>query len=349
LRPILDHRAQFAANESEIAVAQWVFDHGEIAGRGTETLPAAQALYLPMASPNKTLGVLAVRGEEFEQLLLPEARSLLEAFAAQVALAMERDQLTLESQTARVEAEAEQLRSTLLSSVSHDIRTPLAVIAGASSSLLEQNGKPLDDATRRELLGTIAEESSGLSRLVENLLRLTQLSAGKFQIDKEWHPVEDVIGSALHRVKRSLGERPLEIDLPDEMLMGQFDAVLIEQVLVNLLENAARYTPAGTPISISGRRLARGVALEVADRGPGLDPAETEALFNAFSRGRGAGRDSRGVGLGLAICRAIVEAHGGKISAGNRADGGAIFRCELPSQGTPPAAVMPAERQEAAE
>lgn len=336
LRPILDHRARFAADEAEIAVAQWVFDHGEIAGRGTDTLPAAAALYLPMASPNATVGVLAVRSEEFEHLLLPEARSLLEAFAAQVALAVERDQLTLDSQAAHLRARSEELRSALLSSVSHDIRTPLAVIAGASSSLAEENGRPLDQETRRELLRTIQEEADALTRLVENLLRLTQLQAGRFQLAQEWHPVEDVIGSALHRARRALGDRHVNVELPTELLWGHFDAVLIEQALVNLLENAARYTPTHTPVTISGQAARRGIVLEVADRGPGIEPGDVAELFVAFHRGRRAPADSRGVGLGLAICKAIMEAHGGAISVRARPGGGAVFRCELPSEGRPP-------------
>ena len=243
LFPILDHHARFAARAHEITVAQWVFDHDQVAGRGTDTLPSVEALYLPLSSPHGTVGVLGVRHEDAEELLLPESRSLLEAYATLIALAIERDRLTLESQNAQVKAESEELRSALLASVSHDIRTPLAVIAGASSSLLEEGEKGIDQRTRRELLTTVFEESDRLSRLVENLLRLTQLSAGRVHVEKDWHPVEDVIGSTLRRLERLLGNRQVAVELPEELLMGHFDVVLIQQVLVNLVENALRYTP----------------------------------------------------------------------------------------------------------
>lgn len=336
LLAILDRHAGFAANPREVAVAQWVFDHDEIAGRGTDTLPSAVALYLPLSSPHGTVGVLGVRHDDAEELMLPESRSLMEAYATLIALAIERDRLTLASHDAHVKAETESLRSTLLASVSHDIRTPLAVIAGASSSLLLEHEQALDQATRRELLMTIFEESDRLSRLVENLLRLTQLSSGGVHLEKDWQPVEEVIGTSLQRMERLLGNRPVEVDLPDELLMGHFDGILIQQALINLLENAARYTSEDSPLLIKGRGSASGIVLEVADRGPGLNPAELETIFETFQRGRNTRADSRGVGLGLAICQAIAKAHGGKITAHNREGGGALFRLELPSAGPAP-------------
>lgn len=336
LRPIVDHPASFAANENEIAVAQWVFDHGQPAGRGTDTLPSTQAFYLPLVSPEGTMGVLGIKHEGLDESLLSDSRSLLEAFASLLALALERDRLTLHAQEATIQARTQELRSTLLASVSHDLRTPLAVIAGACSSLLEHNGKALEESVRRDLLWTILEETDRLTRLVENLLRLTQLSSGRFHVEKDWHPVEDVIGSALHRLRRLLGNRKIDVKLPDDMLLGYFDAVLIEQVLVNLLENAGRYTPAESPLEITGRRTHTGITLEVADHGPGLAPDELTSIFETFQRGRRAKADSRGAGLGLSICRAIVEAHGGRIVAENRPAGGAVFRVELPAQGNPP-------------
>lgn len=339
-QPVVDHRAAFAADASEIAVAQWVYDRGQPAGRGTDTLPAARALYLPLTTADGTRGVLAVRHEDADRFLIPQTRRLLETYASLIAAALERAELIEESRAAEVRAETERLRSTLLASVSHDIRTPLAVIAGASSSLLEERGTPVEPSLRRELLATIFDEADRLTHLVENLLRLTQLSAGKFQLQKEWHPVEDVIGSALNRLKRSLQDRPINVSLPDELLMGQFDATLIEQVLVNLFENALRYTPHGTPLAITGRPWHRGIVLEVADRGPGLVPDEIDEIFETFQRGRSAPADSRGAGLGLAICRAIVEAHGGQITAANREGGGAVFTLELPADGPPPVVTL---------
>ncbi|MBL9123802.1 MAG: GAF domain-containing protein, partial [Planctomycetaceae bacterium] len=336
LRPIIDHRATFAASEAEIAVAQWAFDHQQAAGRGTDTLPAAQAFYLPLVSPEGTLGVLGIKHPNLDEFLVSDARSLIEAFASLLALALERDRLTLESQDATVKASTQELRSTLLASVTHDLRPPLAVIVGASSSLLRADGaEPLDGATRRELLTTVYEESDHLSRLVENLLRLTQLNSDRFAVEKEWCPVEEVIGSALRRLERSVGSRVVRIQLPDELLMGQFDAVLVEQVLVNLLENALRYTPPESPITVRAGRDGQGIAISVEDEGPGIAPHELESIFETFQRGSRAKTDSRGAGLGLAICRAIVQAHGGTIRASNRPGRGAAFRFWLPVEELP--------------
>jgi two-component system sensor histidine kinase KdpD len=336
LHPIVDHRAPWVANDAEIAVAQWVFDHQQPAGRGTDTLPAAQAFYLPLASPEGTLGVLAIKHSDLNEFLVSDSRSLLEAFASLLALALERDRLTLESQEALVKATTQELRSTLLASVTHDLRTPLAAIVGATSSLLQADaGAGLDHATRHELLTTIYEEADHLCRLVENLLRLTQLNSDRFTIEKEWCPVEEIIGSALRRLERSLGTREVKIELPDELLMGQFDVVLMEQALVNLLENANRYTPHDTPITIRGLRESHGIAIRVEDRGPGIAPHELQTIFETFQRGSRVKSDSRGAGLGLAICRAIVRAHGGTIRAENRPDGGAAFHLWLPVEELP--------------
>ena len=336
LYPIVDHPASFAASESEIAVAQWVFEHDQPAGRGTDTLPSAQAFYLPLISPKGTLGVLGIKHPDLDHLLLSDSRSLLESFANQVSLALERDRSTMEAQEALIHAKSQELRTALLSSVSHDIRTPLAVIAGASSSLLKADaGDKLPAETRLDLLHTIFEESDRLSRLVENLLRMTQLDSGQMQIEKDWHPVEDVVGSALHRLRHALGERPVKVELPEEMLMGYFDAVLLEQVLVNLLENAVRYTPSGSPIRICAEQAKRGIAVFVQDQGPGIPPGELDSIFHTFQRGSGSKTDTRGAGLGLAICRAIMQVHGGTIGAGNALGGGAVFRLWLPSDETP--------------
>ena len=207
------------------------------------------------------------------------------------------------------------------------------MIAGASSSLLKADGgDKLPAETRLDLLHTIFEESDRLSRLVENLLRMTQLDSGQMQIEKDWHPVEDVIGSALHRLRHALGERPVKVELPEEMLMGYFDAVLLEQVLVNLLENAVRYTPSDSPIKIGAERSKRGIAVFVQDQGPGIPPGELDSIFHTFQRGSGSKTDTRGAGLGLAICRAIMQVHGGTISAANAPGGGAVFRLWLPTQ-----------------
>lgn len=346
LLPVFGHEASFVSNPNEIAVAEWVLHHDQIAGAGTDTLPAAQGLYCPLSSPHQTVGVLAIRHRDVEELVLPEPRSLLEAFTTMIALALERDRLTLDNQAAQVKAETEELRSTLLASISHDIRTPLAVIAGASSSLMQEQTRPIDPKTRQDLLATMMEESDRLTRLVDNLLRLTQLSSGRVQIEKEWHPLEEVIGSALRAVDSLLVGREVCIHLPDGLPMGHFDAILIHQLLVNLLQNAARYTPEGSPIEINGANEGEITVIEVADRGPGISPSELETVFQTFERGRAQRSDSRGSGLGLAICSVIAKVHGGKISARTRDAGGTVFRLQLPGGGAPPPRESPDEEAE---
>jgi two-component system sensor histidine kinase KdpD len=336
IRPILDHPAMFAASASEFAAAQWVLDHNEPAGIGTNTLPSAQSLYLPMATPNGVVGVMAVQPDQPDQKFFPsDVRQLLETYTTQIAFALERDQLAEQSRLAAVEIETEKLRSSLLSAVSHDLRTPLAGIAGAASSLAEASDS-LPVLTRQELLDTICDESKRLSLLVENLLHMTRLSSGTIQVDRHWQPVEEVIGSALNRMDRPLEGRHVEVELDDNLPLGHFDEVIIEQVLVNLLDNAVKYSAPGTPILITAERENNGVALAVSDRGRGLAPGDEEHVFAMFYRGADARPDRRGTGLGLAICQAVVHAHGGTIRAENRLGGGTTVRFVIPHAGTPP-------------
>jgi two-component system sensor histidine kinase KdpD len=236
-----------------------------------------------------------------------------------------------------VKIEAEQLRNALLSAVSHDLRTPLAGIKGAASSLVE-GGERLGAATRTDLAESIVEEVERLDRLLANLLNMTRLEAGVIHAQKEWHPLEEIVGAALARLAGPLHGRPVQVKLPPELPLVPLDGVLIEQVLINLLENAMHHTPPGTPIEITAASQDGAVTVEVADRGPGLEPAEVERVFEKFHRG-GASR-AGGVGLGLTICRGFVEAHGGRIWAENRPEGGARFRFTLPIEGMPP--TMPA-------
>ncbi len=232
--------------------------------------------------------------------------------------------------------ETERLRSSLLSAVSHDLRTPLSVVTGAASTLLESD-ESLEGPVRRELLGSILAEAERLNRLVANLLDMTRLEAGALKLHKEWQPLEEVIGAAIARLRRQLEGRPIAARLPADLPLAPMDELLMQQVLVNLLENAAKYTPAGSPIEITARAEDDRLVVEVADRGPGLPPADLERVFDKFFRGSGvSGRP--GAGLGLTICRGIVELHGGKIAAENRSGGGAVFRFTLPL-GSPPATV----------
>jgi two-component system, OmpR family, sensor histidine kinase KdpD len=235
-----------------------------------------------------------------------------------------------------VRIETERLRNSLLSSVSHDLRTPLATITGAASTILE-TGSRLDAGTHKELLESIREEADRLNRLVQNLLEMTRLESGALQLRKEWHPLEEVIGAALNHLGKRLGDRRVDTSLPPDLPLVPIDDVLIEQVLVNLLDNAIKYTPAASPIRIMATATDEAVTVEVADRGPGLPRGGEDKVFEKFYRGLPP--DGRGAGLGLAICQGIVKAHGGHIWAQNLPEGGVAFLFTLPLAGTPPAPV----------
>ena len=327
--------AAISLDSTELGVAQWVYEHGEMAGAGADTLPGAEALYLPLSGAHQTVGVLSICPPNAGKMWTPEQLHFLETLANQTAIAVERTLLAAETERAQVQIKTEQLRNTLLSSVSHDLRTPLAAITGAASSLLEND---LDNApnTRRELLQTIYEEGDRLNRLVGNLLQMTRLESGNLVVHKEWQPIEEVIGAALARLEPQLAQHTVTTRLPPGLLMVPFDSVLIEQTLVNLLENAAKYTPPHTEIEISADANDGVATLSVADQGPGLPPGDEQRVFDKFYRGASRGRPG-GVGLGLAICRAIVEAHGGRIWVENRPDGGARFAFTLPLEGEAPA------------
>ena len=316
----------------DLGVAKWVFEHGESAGRGTQTLPAAEALYVPLATPDRVLGVVGVRPEPLDRLSDPAQRQLLESLLGQAAVALERTKLAEEKRLVHLEFEAEQLRTSLLSSLSHDLRTPLAGIEGAASSLAEDQGH-LTPATRRELAQTIVDEAQRMTRLVANLLDMVRVESGALGVHRGWHVLEEVVGVALLRAGDRLHGRPVATNLPATLPLVPIDDVLIEQVLINLLENAAKYTPAGSPIDVSAVARSGEVQMTVADRGPGVPPGESELIFEKFHR---AARGAGGVGLGLAICRGIIKAHGGRLWVDSREGGGAAFRFTLPIIGTPP-------------
>ncbi|MEP7363294.1 MAG: sensor histidine kinase KdpD [Acidobacteriota bacterium] len=311
---------------SEEGIARWVFDHRERAGKGTATLPGATALYLPLRGASRTVGVLAAVPDG-ESLFAPEQYDLLEMFAGQAALAIERALVTAAANDAELRAQAEQLKTSLLSAVSHDLRTPLTSITGAATTLIEQEGK-LDAQTRHELLEGIAEESARLARLVKNLLDMTRLESGAVELNKDWHPLEEVVGAALRHDEQLLRDRPIDVRIPANLPMVRIDDVLFEQVFLNLLENSCKYTPPGERIEIVAHATAEHVVVEFADSGPGFAPGEEEKVFEKFVRGSSPA--ARGAGLGLTICRAIVEAHGGTIRATNRAAGGALLTICLP-------------------
>jgi two-component system sensor histidine kinase KdpD len=314
---------------AELSVAQWVLDHDRPAGLGTDTLPAAKAQYLPLKGTRHTLGVLAVQPTQRRRLLLPEQRHLLETFAGQIALAIERAQLADSAESARISAETESLRNTLLASISHDLRTPLAVIAGASSALNDGNLN-LDPAARARLAQSIETKAQEMSELISNVLDLMRFEAGEVHLRRDWQTADDLIGSALQRLEGRFADRNLSVALPNELPAVYVDAALVTQLLVNLLENALKHTPPGTAITVSAAAESAALRVTVDDNGPGLPPGDPDQLFGKFQRGREESNVG-GAGLGLAICRAIVGAHGGQIAATPRPGGGARFSFTLPT------------------
>jgi two-component system sensor histidine kinase KdpD len=315
----------------EHATAQWVHLHGQPAGRGTETLPAAEAHYVPLATPGLRLGAIGVRPEPLDRFDDAGQRHLLEAMVGQAAVALERTGIADEARRVHLVAEAERLRTALLSSLSHDLRTPLGAIEGAASALLADDAATPD--VRRELAGTVLDEARRMHRLVANLLEMVRLESGELQVKREWHVVRDLVGVALHRTDHALAGREVSVQVPEDLPLVPVDEILLEQALVNLLENAAKHTAPGTPVEVGARSLRGAVELWVADRGPGLPPGDPARLFEKFERG---GAAVSGAGLGLSIARGIVVAHGGRIWAEARPGGGATFRLTLPIVGTPP-------------
>jgi len=324
----------FGGGEHERTVAQWAHENGKRAGLGTTSLPGARGLHIPLSGSDRTLGVLAIHPADPRKLREPDGARTVEALASQTALALERCNLADAAEHARTEVETERARNALLSSVSHDLRTPLAAITGAATSLLEGSSS-MDEGTKREMAKTVAEEAGRLNRLIGDLLEMTRLESGALRVRKEWHSIEEVIGAALGRLDADLADRPVKVDVPPDLPLVPLDDVLFEQVVRNLIENANKYSPPGLLIEIHAKVEGERLRLTVADRGSGLKPGEEQRAFEKFYRGA-AFSDRAGVGLGLAICRGIVEAHGGTITAANRSGGGAEFTVILPLEGAPP-------------
>ena len=332
-----EHPMAFPLNDQELGVAQWVFDHAEPAGLGTLTLPGARATYLPLKGAGGAIGVMGVLPEGAPRWAEPDQRQLLEAFANQTALALERTLLAEQSARDRRRADEERLRNALLSSVSHDLRTPLGVITGAVSTALET--PDLTEEARRELLQSAQEEAQRLHRLVSNLLDITRLESGSLDLRTEWTPVEEVIGSALNRRELAAEAHRVRVALAEDLPLVAMDGVLMEQLLLNLLDNALKYSPPGSPVDIKAWAAGKSLTLSISDQGPGIPPGEEERIFEKLARGQAAS-NRPGAGLGLAICKGIATAHGGRIQAVNHPQGGAQFLVTLPL-GTPPA--MPEE------
>ncbi|PRR75774.1 sensor histidine kinase [Neomoorella humiferrea] len=324
-------------DNNEYAVAGWVFTHEQIAGRGTDTLAGADGLYLPLKADENNLGVLGVKLTHPERHLEPEQRRLLEAFASLAALAILRLQLAAEAQQARYLEASEKLRTALFNSISHELRTPLASITAAVTGLLEGD-EVYHPEERQALLQTIKESARRLNRLVGNLLDMARLESGMLQLKLEWCDLEDIIGVALGQLRETLQDRPLEVSISPGLPLVKVDFTLIEQVLVNLLENAVKYSPPGSKIDIAVRREGKELQVAVADRGVGIPESDRERVFGKFYRLQSP-RHVSGTGLGLSICKGIIEAHGGKIWVEARSGGGSVFYFSLPLAEQPPGAV----------
>jgi two-component system, OmpR family, sensor histidine kinase KdpD len=325
----------------DIAIAQWAFEKGQPAGFGTDTLPGSEVLYIPLRAPTRARGVLAVKARNRRLLRIPEQRQLLDTFAALIAIALERVHYVEVAQDALVRMESERLRNSLLAALSHDLRTPLTVLVGLAESLTLT--KPPLSPAQLESADAIQDEARRMSTLVSNLLDMARIESGEVKLNLQWQPLEEVVGSALNATRGMLKQHVVEVNIPRDLPLVRIDALLIERVLVNLLENASKYTPPGSRITLSAEVIADQLSVSVSDNGPGLPAGREEAVFQKFTRGE---RESAtpGVGLGLSICRAIVESHQGKIVATRRPGGGARFSFTLPL-GHPPAA---AEEPEAA-
>ncbi len=326
-----DGRLPDAASD---AAARWAFEHGEIAGLAGQRFDIGGALVLPLRAGARTLGVLRIGPDAAGHAPAGERFLLARALASQTARAMERCRLSDEAERARRDADAERARGALLESVSHDLRTPLAAIVGAASSLRD-GAAAMPEATRRELADGISEEVDRLNRRIGALLDMTRVESGTLRARKEWHSIEEVIGAALARLETALGAREVRVRVPPDLPLMPLDDVLFEQVVWNLVENAHKYAPAGTAIDIDLHDTGDAVVFALSDRGPGLPPGEEARVFETFYRGRHAGL-APGFGLGLAIARGLVEAHGGTLEARNRDGGGACFTVRLPREGEPP-------------
>lgn len=315
---------------ADMAVAQWVNDHGRRAGLGSDTLPATSALYVPLGDEQRAIGVLAVLPANARRVLLPEQSQLLDTFAGQIGLALERARFAEAAQASSLAAERESLRNTLLSSISHDLRTPLAVMVGAASTLTER-GEVLQPRQRRQLAASIEQKAHEMSELVSNVLDLMRFQSGQVALLRDWQSVEDLAGTALQRLGERMRKHPVQLDFPPELAPVHVDAGLIVQLFANLFDNVAKYTPQGTRASVRASNEGVWVRLVIEDEGPGLPAGDPQRLFEKFQRGSEEGAVS-GAGLGLAICRAIVRAHGGEIIARRREGGGARFEFTLPAR-----------------
>jgi len=321
LLPQKDRRLRIAAGyppEDQLALkdwgaAEWAWEHGRPAGWKSDTLPAADWLFLPMRTRRGMVGLLGVSFKDRQRPLAPDQWRLLEALVDQVAVAVERTNLASDIEEARLLTETEQLRSALLSSVSHDLRTPLVSIVGSATTLTTVEN--LSDASRKELVTTILDESERLNRFVQNLLDMTRLGYGALQPKREWYDLREIAGHALKQLSKPLEKRQVILDIASSLPPVHVDPVLMEQVLVNILDNAVKYTTEGGVITLRAAHKENEIVLRISDDGIGIPPDSRSAVFDIFYRVRAKDSQIAGTGLGLSICRGIVQAHSGRIAA----------------------------------
>lgn len=322
------YKTEATLSAKEQGVAQWVYDLGQLAGLGTDTLPFSDSIYVPLMTPQGTIGVLRVRPFQPHHLFTPEQMHLLETCANQIALAIEVDRLQEQTKKSELQTETDRMRSSLLQTVSHDLRSPLIAAMGAASTLIEMSTE-LNPQMIKKLGNSIYAESEQASRLINNLLQMTYLESEEVKLKKQLLSLPNEINLVISTLSKRLAKRPVHLHFSADFPLVPFDKVLLNEVFNSLIDNAIKYTPPDSPIDISGLAQQDEVVISIADRGPGIVQDEVNQLFEKFYRGRMLTTE-RGLGLGLAICRHIIKAHGGKIWAENRKDGGAIFRFTLP-------------------
>ena len=330
---INDTSPAMLTTKDEEAVTHWVFANRKRAGSGTDTLMGANGFYMPIMSQGSVLGVLGISCNH-EEPLNHENRSFLRMIASLVAMALERQRLSDEQRNIMIETEKEIMRSNLLRAISHDLRTPLTAISGATSAILE-NKQTMDEITRDKLLLDIKDDSQWLIRMVENLLSITRINETTTNLSKVSQAIEEVVSESISRVKNKYPGYNLAVKVPEELLLVPMDATLIEQVIINLLENAIKHSTTESLIEFTVTKDKENAIFEISDNGTGISPDELSKLFDGYSSGKTKSPDSsRGMGVGLSICRSIIQAHGGIIEAENKKEGGAKFRFVLPMEGS---------------
>src|SRR6516162_3547672 len=316
--------------DADVAAAKWAWEHDRTAGRGSDTLPGAKRLFLPMRTGRGAIGMVGIDSDKPGPLLTPDQRRRLDALMDQAALAIERVRLVEDLQRAMRTAETDRLRSALLTSISHDLKTPLAAVLGAAGTLRSLSGR-MDDQSKADLLATIIDEAERLNRFIANLLDMTKLESGAVVPNAALHDIGEIVGSALERASKILAQHQVQVELAKDLPMVQVDPVLFEQVLFNLLDNASKYAPPATTVRIQSWQDRGWVGLQVLDEGEGIPPGDLENIFDKFYRARKVDQVRAGTGLGLAISRGFIEAMQGTISAANRTDRkGAVFTIKLP-------------------